>query len=211
MIRTGQASTAQATRGHAEVLAVLLNEHIGRNLRGTKEGVRRLIDREGLRDTVLIGRVGVVPPGLEFAQGNPVRCVAVDLVRRHVDERRLGTVLPCGLEQVERPNGIRVEIIEWNRRCAVVAGLSRRMHDCRGSQPLYERRDSAAIANVEFVVHESGQLSLQPRLVPPIVSLRAEEHRTLVVVHPVNGVAETAPEVLRDLGTNQTRRTCDNN
>ena len=68
-------------------------------------------------------RVGVVPARVQLDQRDPVRPVAVDLVRAHVDERALGTAAPRGLEQVQRADGVGVEVVEGNGRRTIVGGL----------------------------------------------------------------------------------------
>ena len=90
-----------------------------------------LVDREGLRDAVGVGRVGVVPAGRQLLQRDPVGRVAVDLVRAHVDEGRLRAGLARGLEQVQRADRVGVEVVEGNRRRAVVARLGRGVDDHR--------------------------------------------------------------------------------
>ena len=62
----GQAAAAQAAGRHAEVAAVLLHHHVGRDLRRAEQRVLRLVDRERLGDAVRERRVGVVPARLEL-------------------------------------------------------------------------------------------------------------------------------------------------
>ncbi len=129
VIRSGEAAAAQAAGRHVEVAAVLLHHHVARDLRRAEQRMLRLIDREGLGNALRERRIGVVPARLEFCQRNAVRRVAVDLVRRHVDERRLRAGPPRRFEQVQRADGVGVEIVERNRRRAIVARLRGGVHD----------------------------------------------------------------------------------
>ena len=61
MVGSGQAAAAQTAGRHIEIAAILLHAHVGRYLGGAKKAVFALVDAEILRDTVGIGRIGVVP------------------------------------------------------------------------------------------------------------------------------------------------------
>ncbi len=71
-----------------------------------------LIDGKILTDARGERRVVVVPAGRQFFQGNRVRFVAIDLVGAHVDEHGVGRISAGGLQQVEGPDGIDIEVIE---------------------------------------------------------------------------------------------------
>lgn len=120
MVRTGEATAAQATGRHIEITSVFLHHYISRHLRGTEERVFRLIDRKALRNTVLVVRIGVIPARVEFAQSDRIRAVAIDFVRRHVDKRRLRTSAPGGFEHIKGADGIGVEVVEGDRCRTVV-------------------------------------------------------------------------------------------
>ncbi len=120
VVRAGEAAAAQTAGGHVEIASVLLHHHISRDLRGAEEGVFRLVDRERLRDAVFVGGIVVLPARVEFAEGDGIWPIAVNLVRGHVDEGRLGTCLPRGFEEVQRADGVGVEVVKRNRSGAVV-------------------------------------------------------------------------------------------
>src|SRR6266516_2953172 len=65
--------------------------------------------------------------------------------------------------------------------------------------------DRGSIPHVEAMVLESRDRLLQPLLVPPGVAGWSQEHRTLIVVDPVDGNA-AGREVLAQGGADETRR-----
>ncbi len=71
-----------------------------------------------------------------------------------MDERRFRAGLAGGFEQVERADGIGVEIVERDRRGAVVRGLGGGVDDDVGRSFLEQREHAGAVADVEFVVVE---------------------------------------------------------
>jgi hypothetical protein len=66
VIGAGEAAAAQRAGGQVEVAAVLLDHHVGGDLRGAEQRVLRLVDGERLRDAVGVGGIGVVPARGEF-------------------------------------------------------------------------------------------------------------------------------------------------
>lgn len=116
----GRAAATEAARRHTEVAAILLHHHISRHLRRPEERVLATVDPKCLRDAVRERRIGVVPTGFLLDERNLVRCVSVDLVGRHMNEGRILRMTPSGFEQIERADGIGVEIIEGNRSRPVV-------------------------------------------------------------------------------------------
>ena len=84
-----------------------------------------LIDGEIFIDAVFVGRVIEVPAGFQLFQSDCVRAIAIDLVRRHVDERRFRTGLASGFEQVEGADCVGVEVIERDGGSPVVGRLGR--------------------------------------------------------------------------------------
>jgi len=201
-----EAAAAQAAGGHLEIAAVLLHHHVAGDFRGAEERVLRLVDGEGLRDAVFVGRIGVVPAGFELLERDGIWGVAIDLVGAHVHEGRLGAGLAGGLQQVERADGVGVEIVEGDRGGAVVGGLRGGVHDGGGFHLLEQREHAGTVADVELVVDESRQLAHEAVLVPPGVALRAEEDGALVVIHAVDRVAEFACEIAADLGADEAGR-----
>ena len=119
-----------------------------------------------------------------------------------MDERRLGAGLARGLEQVEGADGVGVEIVEGNRRGAIVRGLGGGVDDGVRGEGLDEVEDAGAIADIEFVMFEVGEFFLESALVPAGVAHGAEEDGALVIVESVNVIS---PGVEQDayFGTDQ--------
>ena len=202
VIGAGEASAAQAAGRHAEIATVFLDHHIPGNFGGSEQGMLALIDGEIFGDAVGVGRIGVVPAGFEFGERNCIWSVAINLVRGHVREGRFRAGATCGLKKVQRSDRIGIEVVEWDGCCPVVAGLCSRMHDRIGSDFLHEIQHSLPVPDIEFVVGVALDLAGQACLVPSRISLRTEEDRSLVVVHPVN-LAPLPGEKKSDFRTNE--------
>lgn len=191
MVRSGQAATAQAGGVDAEVAAVFLDHHAGRHLGSSEERVLGLVDGKVLGDTVGAGRVGVVPAGFQLAEGDRVGPVAIDLVGGHVDEGRFRTSLTGRFEQVERADGIGVEVFKRDRRGAIMRWLGGGVDDGVGLYVLQQLQHALAIPDVQFVVGERGTEPVREAgLAPAGVALRAEEDRALVVIDAMDVSAE---------------------
>ena len=175
MIGARQTAAAKAAGGHVEVAAVLLHHHVGRDLARAEETVQALVDREGLRDAVCVLRVGVIPAGLQLGKSQSIGRIAVHLVGAHVNERALRARLPRGLEQVERADGVGVEVVERNRGRAIVRRLGGRVHDDRRPKPSDQIENALPIPDVELMVLKARELSLEAVLVPARVALRPEK------------------------------------
>ena len=104
-------------------------------------------------------------------------------------ERALGAGAAGGLEQVQRADGVRVEVVERDGRRPVVRGLRGRVDDRRRPQRLDQGQDAGPVADVELVVHEAGHVALEAGLVPARVARGSEEDGALVVVDAVHLVA----------------------
>ena len=202
VVRARQASAAKAARLHPEVAAVLLHHHVGRDLRGAEERVLGLVDAQVLADAAEVPGPGVLPAGLELLHRQVVRGVAVDLVRRHVDERGGRHVLPRRLEQVQRTDGVRVEVVEGDLGREVVRRLRGGVDDRVGLHLPDESQDAGAVADVELVVEEALALGLERALVPARVAAGAEERGAPVVVDAVD-VPPASVEVPTDFGADE--------
>ena len=192
VVGTSEAAPAQGTGGHTEVAAVLLDHDVGGDLGGSEEGVLTLVDGEVLRNAVGVGWICIVPACLKLLKGDAIGPVAVDLVRRHVDEWGLGAGLAGRLQHVQCTDGVRIEVVEWDGCRAVVAGLGGCVDYGVGTNLCDEIENSLAVADIDLVVDEALQLSLEALLVPPGVSLRAEEDGTLVIINPMDLVTKLA-------------------
>ena len=175
VVRAGQAAAPEADRRHAEVAAVLLDEQVGRRLGRAEEAVHRRVDPHRLVDSVGVGRVRVVPARLELDELELVRRVAVDLVRREEDERRLRAAAAGGLEQVERPDGVHLEVVERAGGREVVRGLSGSVDDQLRARAVHQLEDRGPVADVERVVLEARRRRAQALQVPGRVAVLAEE------------------------------------
>jgi hypothetical protein len=116
--------------------------------------------------------------------------------------------LPGGFEQVERADGVRVEVVERDRGGAVVARLSGGVNDGVGLQ-FGEQLDGAGpVADVEFVMLKRAERRFKPPLVPAGVARLPEEDGPLVVVDAVNSPAKGV-EKRADFRADEPRRTSD--
>jgi hypothetical protein len=59
VVRAGEAAAAQAHRAHPEVAPVLLHQHVGCDLGGAEDRVRRLVDPHLFGDAAVPGVRGV--------------------------------------------------------------------------------------------------------------------------------------------------------
>ena len=120
-----EAPPPQAAGGHVKVTAVFLHQNVRGQLGSAEKRMLGLVNRERLRDAVLVSRVRIVPAGGQFLERNAVGRVAIDLVRGHVDERRFQAMPPRRLEQVQCPHRVGVEIVKRNgRRAGSCAGCA---------------------------------------------------------------------------------------
>lgn len=186
VVRTGQAPAPQTARAHPEVAAVLLHHDVRRHLGCPEQRMLALVDPEGLPDTVVVGRIRVVPARLQFLQGDLVRSIAIDLVRAHVHERGLRTRQARSLQQVQRTHSVDVEVVERPARRQVVARLRRRVHHRIGLHRLQQFHYRRAVADVHLMMLERRMGFLQPFEIPSSVPLRTEEVRAHVVVHAMD-------------------------
>lgn len=99
-------------------------------------------------------------------------------------------ILPCGFQQIQGSDGVRIKIIKWDCRRPIVRGLRGRMDDACRAQRADQLKHSGTIAYIQFVMAEICQFFSEGLLAPARVALRAEKNRTLVIVKPVD------PEVL---------------
>ncbi len=118
-------------------------------------------------------------------------------------ERRFGGGLAGGFEEVERADGVGVEIVEGNRGGAIVRRLGGGVNDDVRLHRFHEGEDAGAVADVEFVMDEARQLGREAALIPAGVTGRPEEDGALVVVHAVNRVAEFPSEIDADFGADE--------
>jgi len=96
--RPGETAATKRNGRHSEISPVFLDENVCCDFRRTEERMLGVIDTHRLRNTglVFVARL-YFPAFLEFAQGQTVRRVAIDFVRRRENERRLGRKRSCQL------------------------------------------------------------------------------------------------------------------
>ena len=120
----------KATVGHVEVAPVLLHQQVRGRLRDAEERVHRNVDRHRRVDAVEVAVVlGQLEARLQLDERQAVRRVAVHLVRRREDERRVGRVGARRLEQVECAVRVDGEVGLGVGRGPVVRGLRGRVDD----------------------------------------------------------------------------------
>ena len=158
---------------------------------------------------MLVSWVRIVPAGLEFLKGDGIWRIAIDFVRAHVHEGTPRAGLACGLEEIERTHGIRVEIIKGDRRRAVTGRLGRSVNKHIRSHQLDQIQHALPIANIHLMVSKAEQLSRKPLLVPACITLWSKKESALVVVHPMHDVAEFMGEIDTCLRADQARRSGD--
>ena len=119
-----------------------------------------------------------------------------------------GAVAPRRLEEVERADGVDVEVVERPARGEVVRRLRGGVDDQLGLRLLDDAFDAGAVADVEVVVLESLRGTAQPLEVPRRVAVLAEEVPAHVVVDAVHGPAARVEEG-DHLRADQPARACD--
>ena len=206
MLRAGEAAAAEADRGHVEVPPVLLDEQVGGGLRGAEQRVGRQVDRHRRVDAPVIAVVlRQLQPGRQVLQRQPVGRVAVDLVGRAEDERRVRAMRPGRLEQVQGAVRVDAEVGLRLARRPVVRRLRGGVHDdldrgcVLGEQALH----ALGIPDVELVRAELG-------VGPPQLlgdgcgrRVRAEECAAHVVLDP-DDVEALRHQVAHGLRADQT-------
>ena len=194
VVRASETAASEADRWHPKVPPVLLDEHVGRNLRGTEEAVHGRVDPHRLVDAVAVSGISVVVALFELDELELVRRVAVDFVCREEDEWGFRAAAAGALEQVQRPDGIDVEVVEWPRGREVVGWLGRAMDDEIRLLLGDDAQDRLAVADVDVTVLEMPRRSSQPLEVPGRVPVLAEEVAPHVVVDAVHAPAALVEE-----------------
>ena len=122
--------------------------------------------------------------------GDAVRPVAVDLVRAHVDERRLsGQLRRAASSRFSVPTALVSKSSNGIAAARSWEGCAAAWTITSGRSSAIRLEHSLTVADVELVVPERRKLSLEPLLVPARVALRPEEDGALVVVDAVDLIA----------------------
>ncbi len=204
VVGPGEAAATQAAGGHVEVAAVFLNDDVGGDLGGTEEGVLALVDGEVLGDAVDVGLISVVPAGFEFFQFDGIGSVAIDFIRRHVDEGCLRAGAAGGLEHVEGADGVGVEVVEGDGRRPVMTGLGRGVDDGIRLYLGNQINDSLSVTNIKFVMDETLDIALETLLIPSGIALGAEKDGSLIVVDSMDLISKFLGKIMTYLRTDQT-------
>jgi hypothetical protein len=207
VIRAGQASAAQAAGRHAEVAAVFLNHDVARDLRRAEDGMLALIDGEIFRDTVFIGRVGIVPARFQFGQSQRIGTVAIHFVGRHMNEGRFGTGAARRFEEVKRSKRIHFEIEKGNGGGPVVRRLGGGVNDEGRLQFGDQVQNGVAVPNVQRFVAVTRNFGLELAEHPTGVALGSEEDCPVIAVDSRDGESEPR-EPARHFRADQSAGTC---
>lgn len=208
VIGAGEAAAAQGTGGEVKIASVFLHHDIGGDFGSPEQRMFGLVDGKGLGDAMLVGGIGIIPACFELGERDVIGGVTIDLVGAHVDEGRFGAGLAGGFEQIERADGVGVEIVEGNGRSTVMGRLGCSVDDDGWLDLLDQGQHALPVANIDFMVHKAGQVTLEALLVPAGISLGAEKDGTLIVIHTMDGVAQLR-EMTANFGADKTRRTGD--
>src|ERR1700677_2653769 len=146
----------------------------------------RLVDAERFRDPIPVRLVRIFPARVKFLERQLVRGIAVDFVRGHGSDRRFGSMLTRSLKQVERADGIGMEIREGHGGGQVVAWLGRGVHHGVRLELLQKIEHALAVADIDLVMYKTLNRTLKPALIPSRIAQRAEEDRALIVINSVN-------------------------
>jgi hypothetical protein len=182
VVGAGQTAAAQADGGHVEVPTVFLDHEIGGCLGGAEEAVEAGVDATVLAHSMPVGLIGVLPTGLEFLQRDLIGGVAIDLVGAHVDERRLRRTAPHGLEEVQRADGVDLEIVERPVLGQVVRRLGGAVDQEIGPGVGDLSEDRVTVPDVEIAMGEARRFAPDPLQVPGGVAIVSEEGPAQVVV-----------------------------
>jgi hypothetical protein len=167
-----------------------------------------VIEAHLLVDPAVVGVVGrQLPARVGLDERQPVRVVAVDLVRRREDEDGVRRVLAGGLEQDHRPVRVDREVRHRLPRGPVVRRLRGGVDHQVEAEPLEQVTHGLRVADVGLDVRVARVALLQEALVPVGRRVDAEEVLAGVVVDPDHVEAELGEEA-HAFRADQARRTC---
>jgi hypothetical protein len=124
-----EATSAKDAHIHIEVATVLLGGEIGSPFGGPEQRVERAVDPAGFINAGEIFCARIVVSGVQLLERYLVRRVAIDFVCVHENEGGLSTVLAGSLKQVDRSDGVQVEIDEGDFAVLVVKWLGGPVND----------------------------------------------------------------------------------
>jgi hypothetical protein len=108
----------------------------------------------------------------------------------------------CSFQQVERSDGIHIEVIEWATGGQVMAGLRGCVDNQVWLNRFDEGKDGLPVADVQFVMFEVGVGGFQPMLIPAGITFFAKEIPPHVVIGP-GDLPAAIMEVGHNLGADQ--------
>ena len=204
VIRTGEATAAQAAAAQAEVSSIFLNHDVAGDFGSAKETMLALIDRQIFTNPLGERRIVIVPTAGKLPELDGIGAVTVHLVGAHVDKDGLRRVAANGFQQIESSTSVDVEIIERARGGQVVAGLRSGVDQQRRSQLVHAFENLLSIADIQLMVLECGVGRDEPAAVPARIAGGPEEIGTLIVIDAINGPA-LAGKMPDNFGPDQSR------
>ena len=136
MLRAGKAAASKDADWHLKIPSELLAHHIRRNLGGAENGMQTAVDGHALIHPVQA--VGVIVTLLELNQRQVGRAVSIHLVCARKTERGIAAEIAHCYQQVQRSDGVYVEIFIRNGRGLVMRRLGRGVDDEIGALGLDE-------------------------------------------------------------------------
>ena len=115
--------------------------------------------------------------------------------------------MPRRLKQIQRPDGIDIEVVERNFRGPVVLGLRRSVDNDIGRNRLDQRSNARPVANIKLVMRKGRIGRLQPCLIPTRVALRTEKFGTHVIIDAMDRVSHRRKKG-NDFASNQAAGPC---
>ena len=153
-----------------------------------------LVDGKILRYSVLVGRVGILPARFHLLHRDGVGPVAVYLISRHVNERRFGAGTPGGLQQVQSPQRIDLEVEERNGGGAIVRRLGGGVNNEVRPKFLDQGQHPVPVADIERGMAVAGHLAPQSFEDPTGIAFGTEEDSAMIAVDAGHAEALTGEE-----------------
>lgn len=145
--------------------------------------MQRAINAAVLANSVVILGARIIPARRQFPQRKLIGRIAVNLVRGHEDEHGVGIRLPRRFQQVQRADGIHVEIHKRNLLRLVVRRLGGTVNDQVKPLRLEEIHDLLPVADVERHVGKAPGVLAQALKVPARVARRAKKLAAQIVIN----------------------------
>ena len=195
MIGAGQAATSQATRFHAKVATVLLDDDVGCRFGGSEEAVFALVNWKLLTDAIREFRIIVVPTRVQLLHLDLIGAIAIDLVCTQVDEYGFAVVPSRRLKEIESSARVDVKIVKTSSRCEIVARLGRGVDNQIEAIFLKQLEDMRPLADIQFVMPKVRVGFDKTMLIPSRISAWTKEISPHVIIDAVHPPAQSAEKV----------------